>query len=195
MTPSLSLTSRVVINTSNDPVPFVIGVEFDESITSDMRNSYGPGDIIGMNFIFSQEVTFTFPNNQSLRPRILLNVINSGNADPVFAELATDLKMGNFIDVLIFEYFVDVGHNILELDYISSASLIPNDYSIEDAFGRPAILTLPAVEMEFSLAASKSVTISDSNPVVLGVTTTLPNGEYGAGHEVDFIVSFDREVR
>ncbi len=195
MTPSLSLTSRVIIDTSNDPVPAVVGVEYDESIMSDTRSSYGPGDIIGVNVIFSQEVTVSIPNNQSLLPRILLNVVDSGSADPVFAELATDIKTGTFVEVLHFEYIVNVGQTIFELDYMSTESLIPNDCSIVDAFGRSAILTLPTIGLEFSLAASKSLTISDNKPIALGVTTILPSGEYGAGQELDLIVSFDREVR
>lgn len=194
MTPSLAYSSRVIIDTSKDSIPIVNHVVFADSISSDGRQIYGPGDIIRVDVVFSQEVTLTSSSNAPLLPRILLNVLDGGGTETVYGELASDSEFKSFSQTLSFEYMVKVGHSSAELDYLSEMSLIANDYFIEDAFGRSANLDLPAVGLGSSLKASKILGISDNQPTAESVSANLPSGVYGAGHEVHFVVSFDREV-
>mmetsp|Transcript_9659 Transcript_9659/g.20406 ORF Transcript_9659/g.20406 Transcript_9659/m.20406 type:complete len:534 (+) Transcript_9659:665-2266(+) len=194
VTPSLAHDSRVIIDTSNDAVPSVIQVVFAQSIKDDERLTYGPGDRIEIEVVFSQEVTLFQSIDDGTLPQIILNVFNSEGSEAVHGELMSH-RQGSFSRAVSFEYLVETGHSQTGLNYLSSgSSLLANDYSIEDAFGRNVDLTLPATGSSSALLASKMIDISDFRPTVESVTADLPTGEYGAGDEVNFIVNFDRHV-
>jgi hypothetical protein len=89
---------------------------------------------------------------------------------------------------------VQEGHSQPELDYLSHDSLLSQDYSIKDAFGRNANLILPALGTGKSLSSSKAIGISDSRPTIDSISVDVPSGEYGAGQVINVSVSFDREV-
>ena len=97
----------------------------------------------------------------------------------------------------MFEYAVSAHDLQNEYDYLSVNALQFNDYVVEDAFGRSADVILPAVGAGSSLSNSKVISISDSSPTIISIEADLPNGDYefGAGHVIEIIVSFDREVR
>ena len=191
LTPSLTFDSKVIINTANDATPSVILVEFAQSIREDGRALYGPGDAIQIDVIFDQEVAiFPFTEDDGNLPRLILNA-----AAGAYAELVSESQQHGLLSrKLCFEYLVQEGHSQLELDYLSNESLLPNDYSIEDTFGRNANLILPALSSGSSLSASKMVGISDSRPIIETIGVDVPSGEYGAGQVINFSVSFDREV-
>lgn len=193
VTSSLAHSSRVIIDTSGDAIPSVANVIFAQSIKDDERSSYGPGDTIAIDVVFSQEVTIFQTNDDSSLPQILLNTINSGGSEAVYGELIL-AQEGSFSRTVTFEYLVKTGHLQTELDYLSIDSLHANDYSIEDAFGRSANLDLPATGSSSSLPASQVIGISDSRPIVESITADLPMGDYSVGDEVSFSVAFDREV-
>ena len=194
VTPSLAHNSRVIIDTSNDAIPSVTEVVFAQSIKDDERLTYGPGDIIQIDVIFSQEVTLFQTNDDGALPQLILNAVDTGGSESVYGDLVP-LQQGLFSRTVSFEYFVKTGHSQAELDYLSSdSSLLANDYSIEDAFGRSADLNLPATGSSSSLSASKTIDISDDRPIVESIIADLPTGEYGAGDEVKFIVNLDRLV-
>ncbi|KAL7554992.1 hypothetical protein ACHAWF_018570 [Thalassiosira exigua] len=193
VTPSLAHGSRVIIDTSNDPVPTVAEVAFAPDIREDERLTYGPGDVVRFDVVFSQEVALYETVDGGTPPRMTLNLIDGGGPEAVYAELVPT-QQGSLSRRVTFEYRVEVGHSHTELDYASSDSFRANDFSVEDAFGRSADLTLPATGLGSSLSASRAIGISDARPVVESVSGDLPTGEYGAGHEATFVVSFDREV-
>lgn len=188
VTPSLSLNSRVVVNTINDAIPSIVEVAFTPSIKNDDRLIYGPGDVILIDVIFSQEVTiFLTDDDNDAPPQIALNIASSETA---YGELLPPIQEGAFSRMFRFRYDVKTGHSQMELDFLASSTLHCNSYSFEDAIGRSVNVSLPAI----SLTASKTIIISDSRPVIKSVSVDLPTGEYAAGDEVIFNVTFDRHV-
>ena len=192
VTPSISHSSFIIVDTSDDPVPEIARVSFTQNIILDDRTLYGPGDVIGIIVTFTQEVAL-YENGDTL-PKLILNA----NLDEdVYAELANSPEEGLLTDELFFEYAVDGGDSQIELNYQSIDAFQSGDYLIEDAFGRKAQLSLPPQSSESSLSSSKSIGISDSPPSIISIAVDLPVGGYelGAGHVVEFIAMFDREVQ
>lgn len=191
LTPSLATESNVIINTSNDARPSIIRTEFAQSIKEDGRTLYGPSDIILIDLIFDQEVAI-FPSvdlGSATPPRLMLNAAGA------YAELVDEHPEGLLSSKLSFEYLVQVGHTQLELDYLTTeTSLVPNDYTVEDAFGRDANLDLPSLGLGSSLSTSKKIEISDKRPTIQSIDVDVPSGEYGAGQIINFSVLFDREI-
>lgn len=194
ITPSLSQTSHVIVDTSNDAIPVVETVSFASSIVSDERILYGPGDAIEIIITFSQEVAVFPYEDDGIPPRIILNVADTNDEEVFAALVVAEYQYGILSRTLQFEYMVKTGHSQNGLDYSSINSLLANDYLVKDAFGRILNLELPALESKSSLSGSKSISISNSRPIVQMIVADLPTGEYGAGEEVNFVVSFDREV-
>jgi hypothetical protein len=189
LTPSLTYDSKVIINTVNDATPSIVVAEFAKSVTNDGRALYGPGDVIHIDVIFDQEVTTFSTMEDGNRPRLMLNVVGA------YAELIVDESQHGLLSrKLSFSYLVQEGHSQLELDYLSRKSLLQNDFSIEDAFGRSVSLILPALGSGSSLSASKTIGISDMSPTIESIGVDMPSGEYGVGQVINFSVSFDREV-
>ena len=193
VTPSMTHNSMVIIDTSNDEIPDVTEVRFAPSIKDDYRAIYGPGDVIQIHVIFSQEVTIFQINEDGALPTLILN-INSADLGAVHGELVLPRQEGLFSRTLKFRYEVNAGHLQTEVNYVARNSLHGNGYSIEDAFGRNANLNLPATGSSASLSASKPIGVSDVQPTIESVEADLPPGEYGSGDEANFILTFDREV-
>jgi hypothetical protein len=193
VTPSMAHNSMVIIDTSNDAIPIVTEVRFAPSIKDDERAIYGPGDVIQIHVIFSQEVTIFQINADGALPTLILN-INSADPGAVHGELVLPRQEELFSRILTFRYEVKAGHSQSEVKYVSGDSLHGNGYSIEDAFGRNANLNLPATGSNASLSASKKIGVSDLQPTIESVVADLPAGEYGSGDEANFILTFDREV-
>ena len=197
VTPSISHSSYIIVDTTNDDVPGIDHISFSTSITADDRTLYGPGDVIEIVLTFTQEVALYAQDDDSTLPSLALNVLNNGSMGDVYAELSSRSQQGHFTGSWLFEYVVSGHESQIELDYTSVNALQLNDYIVEDAFGRSADITLPFVGGGSSLSNSKAISISDSHPTIISIEADLPNGdfEFGAGHVVDVIVSFDREVR
>lgn len=191
VTPSISQNSRVVINTANDDIPIIIQVAFAPSIRDDERVYFGPGDTIVIDVIFSQEVTLLPTDDAGVLPQLALNVFGP---EAVYSELIPQSPEGSYTRTLSFRYDVKVGQSQVELDYPTIDAVRCNSFDVVDAFGRSADMILPASGSSTSLSASKSIGISDSPPTIESIAVDLPAGEYGAGEEVDFIVTFDRYV-
>jgi len=86
VTPSMAHNSMVIIDTSNDAIPSVTEVRFAPSIKDDERAIYGPGDVIQIHVIFSQEVTIFQINEDGVLPTLILN-INRADPGAVHGEL------------------------------------------------------------------------------------------------------------
>ena len=197
LTPSISYSSHIIVDTSNDAVPGVSRVSFGPTVLLDERNLYGPGDIVEILITFTQEIAL-FPDvDPSVLPSLTLNIMRSGSAGEVVARLSEAPKAGLFSDTLMFKYLVNVGDSQTALDYLTFDAFQRNDYSVKDAFGRNADLSLPAPGSGTSLSNSKTIGVSDIRPEITSIVADLPGGShsFGAGTVLDLIVSFDREVR
>ena len=113
----------------------------------------------------------------------------------MYGELVST-QQGLFSRRVLFEYVVKTGHSQAKLDYLASDSFHSNDFSVEDALGRSVNLSLPSKGSGSSLIASKSLGISDAKPTIESIAADVVTGtgEYGAGREVNFVVTFDREI-
>ena len=56
VTSSLAVGLRVIVDTSNNPVPSIAEVAFAQGIADDKRLLYKPVDVVQINVVFSQEV-------------------------------------------------------------------------------------------------------------------------------------------
>lgn len=196
VTPSISLSSYIIVDTTNDSIPSIERVSFGPSIISDQRVLYGPGDVIDIIIEFTQEVTLYHKSNEITLPTLALNVTNGVSAEEVWAELTTEPVEGLASNTLQFKYTIRDGDSQIELNYRSVDALQSNGYTIKDVFGRNADLTLPSLDSESSLLGSKTIGVSDSSPSIVRIDVDLPAGEHeiGAGHVVELVVFFDREV-
>lgn len=188
VTPSLARNSRVVVSTIRDQIPSIVQVAFAPSIKDDERESFGPGDVIFFDVIFSQEITLLQTNDGGIMPQVALNIIGP---EIVYSELVAQYQDRHFTRTLSFRYDVQNGHSQIELDYLAMRC---NSFTVVDAFGRKADLLLPVSGSGASLTASKSISIFDNPPIIERIVVDLPAGEYGAGEEISIIVHFDRHV-
>jgi hypothetical protein len=97
--------------------------------------------------------------------------------------------------ILTFNYTVLDGQAATDLDYSSSAALTLNGGTIRNHFGGlNAVLTLPTPGDPGSLGANKNLVIDTRSPIVVGVTSTLPNGPYGFGQVIPITITFNKPV-
>ena len=195
---SLSHSSHVVIDTTNDDVPRVESVSFGNDILGAARNVYGSGDNISVRVLFSQEVIVQArPNVSQLDlPSLELNVQqNTSEQAFAFAFLKSQV-VGYRTRSLLFEFAVETHHSQGFLNYRSMESLQSNDYSINDAFGRHVSLSLPSKMSGLSLGASRSIEVNSSPAFISSIFPSLDESfyEFGTGQEINFQVLFNREV-
>ncbi len=92
---------------------------------------------------------------------------------------------------LTFTYTVVSGNSSADLDYASTGALAG---TIKDLAGNAAVLTLAAPGAAGSLGANKALVIDGVVPTVTGVTSTVPDGTYGAGAVIPITVTFTEPV-
>ena len=77
VTPSISQSSYIIVDTTNDDVPGIDHISFITNIIADDRTVYGPVDIIEIFLAFTQEVSIYAQNDDdSTLPRLAVNVLN-----------------------------------------------------------------------------------------------------------------------
>uniref|UniRef100_A0A7S4JS32 Calx-beta domain-containing protein n=1 Tax=Odontella aurita TaxID=265563 RepID=A0A7S4JS32_9STRA len=201
LTPSLAVSTQIVIDTSNGSIPHILSLKYDANTVAEARKVYGSGDIITIELTFSQEVTVlpsshTVPltTHDLVRPTLELNAIDDSSI-PSYAFASLSPASVNIRSrKLIFEYVVLAHHYQPRLNYLSTTSLIANDFSILDGLGRNVNLTLPLAESNSSLLGPKELSINNNASFVLGVTSDHGSGDYGAGESLMFHLNFSREV-
>ncbi|CAM9289872.1 unnamed protein product, partial [Sphacelaria rigidula] len=167
--------------------------------TSIADGTYGVGQEVPVLVTFTApvEVNSVSDNNGSL-PYIVLNT--GGIA------LYTG---GNGTSILRFLYTTEDGQASADLDVaaavtadVTSTMAIvvaePTDnaasiYASESPFP-PAVVTLPQPGEEGSLGANANVAIDTTPPTVSNVTSSLANGQYGPGQEVDILLKYNFPV-
>ena len=167
---SLGANKNIVI----DALPPVV-----TGVTSPTANgSYGVGATISVTVTFNKAVAVTGT------PQLALN--SGGTAT---------YTSGTGTTVLTFTYTVAAGQNTADLDYTSSSALTLNGGTISEvSSGQNATLTLPTPGAAGSLGANKNIVIDTAPPVVTGVSSTTPNGTYGAGANIAITITFNKAV-
>ncbi len=162
--------SKIVVNTT---APTVTSVA-----STSLAGAYGVGAVITVNVTWSQPVVVTGT------PHLALN--SGGTAN---------YAGGSGTSTLNFTYLIAAGQNANPLDDASTSALTLNGGTIFDTVTNPnaADLTLPAPGSTNSLSQSKIV-VDTTAPTVTAVTSTTPNGSYGAGSVIDITVSWSEPV-
>jgi uncharacterized protein YhjY with autotransporter beta-barrel domain len=152
------------------------------SITSSTANgTYNVGDIISLEVVFSESVTFIGT------PQL---TIETGSTDR-----AVNYTSGSgSSSTHTFTYTVQAGDLSSDLDYTSTTALALNGGTIRDAASNNAILTLPSPGAAGSLGANKNLVIDGVVPSVTSVTSSTPDGTYALGSTISLQISFTEAV-
>ena len=188
---SLSQTSDIVIDTKLDPVPSVTSIRLHPTIIYDNRTSYSNGHNITIVVDFSQEIIVSKPPdaNEQVLPTLTLNIINSEGSDAT-AHLSEATKIEWKTTELNFVYTVDVNYLQSCANIFDGVSLRSNGYFIKDGWDRNASLVIP------SSSIAKTALVVHNQPAHINeLTSVIPTGEYGAGHDIYLSAEFSDMVR
>ncbi len=154
--------------------PYVSSVT---SATSD--GAYKADDVIFVIVNFTEAVTVAGT------PQIYLE---TGASDTY-----VNYTSGSLTSSLTFNYTVLAGHTASDLDYMNTSALSAGT-SIKDAAGNDATLTLAAPSQAGSLGANKDIVIDTTDPTVLSVTSTQPDGYFNEGDVIPVTITFTEDV-
>ncbi|TYZ64579.1 hypothetical protein PybrP1_001491 [[Pythium] brassicae (nom. inval.)] len=182
LVPSAGVASSIVVDTSAASQVSVVTVK---ALPPPLYPTpYGVGMKLSIEVTFSDEVlALGVPT---------LTLATSTTGPNGVAECVT---LNLWSTKLVFQYSVVVTDNAADLNYLSTSALSLNGGSIKDRNMRTPSLTLPALASTDSLAATSSVVIDTTAPVITSVSSTLPgNGEFGTGEEISISVAFSRPI-
>ncbi|KAG2994987.1 hypothetical protein PC118_g3203 [Phytophthora cactorum] len=185
---SLSYNSKLAISTTP---PTVISVT-----STNPSGEYGVGQVLEIQVTFSGPVVVVkgdpaSPPTLSLRSDEL-HLLTSSQGIATYAG-------GSGSSVLTFEYTTVQQDYCEQLDYMDTASLALNGstWAIKRNATRPttdAVLTLPPVRTANSLSGSRTIVIKPTQPSVVKVTSSTPDGTYYPGDIILVDVIFSLPV-
>ncbi|ETO60592.1 hypothetical protein F444_21239 [Phytophthora nicotianae P1976] len=185
---SLSYNSKLAINTTP---PTVLSVT-----SKNPSGEYGVGQILEIQVTFSCPVVVikgdpATPPTLSLRSDEL-HLLTSSQGIATYAG-------GSGSSVLTFEYTTGLQDYCEQLDYMDTASLAlhGSTWAIKRNATRPttdAVLTLPPIKSANSLSGSRTIVIKSTQPSVVKVTSSTPDGTYYPGDIVLVDVLFSLPV-
>ena len=197
--PSLAQNSNIIIDTSQDPVPRIVSVIFSADTIEDAETMYSPGELIRIVVIFSQNVYVSlspeFNGSIPTVPTLELNIIDNTIILSYVKAHLIERSMGQLSRRLEFEFTVRKGHNQFPINYRNITSLRTNDFMFTDGHNRTVLATLPGINIGEDLVDSKEIGVSSDPAAIRNISSFIPPGEYGAGHEIGFEVEFSRTVR
>ncbi|EEY53173.1 uncharacterized protein PITG_06804 [Phytophthora infestans T30-4] len=185
---SLSYNSKLAINTTP---PTVLSVT-----SKNPSGEYGVGQVLEIQVTFSSPVVVikgdpASPPTLSLRSDEL-HLLTSSQGVATYTG-------GSGSSVLTFEYTTNQQDYCEQLDYLDTASLALNGstWAIKRNATRPttsAALTLPPVKTANSLSGSRAIVIKPTQPSVVQVTSSTPDGTYYPGDIILVDVVFSLPV-
>ena len=168
---SLSANKTIVIDTLAPTVANVTASNGD--------GSYEAGQVIHVQVGFSEAVNVTGS------PKLALNTTPARSAT---------YASGTGTSTLTFDYTVQAGDNVADLDYAATDSLTLNGGTIKDPATNDATLTLATPGAAGSLGFNKNIVIDTTAPTVSNVSATNANGAYKAGDVIHVTVDFSEPV-
>ncbi len=151
------------------------------NVTSSTANgTYGVGDAISIQAVFSEAVTVTGTPQLTLETGATDRTVNYAS--------------GSGSTTLTFTYTVQAGDESADLDYVATNSLALNSGTIADGAGNNATLTLATPGAAGSLGANKALVIDGVVPTVTNVTSSTANGTYGVGDAISIQAVFSEAV-
>ena len=196
LVPSLSQTSDIVIDTSQDPLPTLVSLKFHREVLEDGFDSYSTGHVIPITLSFTQEVfvhqTSTFVGISRQLPSLDLDIGSSSPPNQNKAYLS-NFTLGKPSKELFFSFTVPNACDYFPLQLAINASLNFNDYRIADGWNRVLPMEIPAV-LQSELHNSEALEVNSSPAFISEVISTTESGTYGAGQILEFHVNFTRKV-
>ncbi|NVM46829.1 MAG: hypothetical protein HWN79_18130, partial [Candidatus Lokiarchaeota archaeon] len=142
--------------------------------------TYGTGEIINIMVTFSESVYVTGI------PQLTLE---TGSIDAVINYIS-----GSGTDTFTFSYTIASGHTSSDLGYESMNALSLNGGTIRDLAGNDANVTLPTPGSLGSLSDNKDIILKTISPTITDVSSTKPDGTYGAGEIINITINFSESV-
>lgn len=190
---SLSQTSDIIVDTCLDSVPSVTSIHLHPSMLNDNRISYSNGHNISIVVNFNQEVAVSKPpgsdESELNVPTLTLKIIDAVGSQAK-AYLSEPISIDSKASRLTFIYTVAVNYLQSLVDIFDGVTLVSNDYFIRDAWYRNVSLSIPT-----SSVSNTPVVVHNQPAHISQITSSVPDGEYGAGHDIDFTVEFSDKVR
>ncbi|KAJ0403375.1 hypothetical protein P43SY_007126 [Pythium insidiosum] len=196
---SLSYNNNLRIDTN---VPVVTDVS-----SSTLSGEYGVGERILIEVTFSAPVVVQSIPVPGASSRARLGPVLYLRSDELHLHSDTDSPAlylsGSGTVTLVFEYITTFLDYCDKLEYVRTSSLdIPivngqRTASIRRASTFPtsdAVLTLPAPRSARSLSGNRAIAIRPSQPRVVDVTSTAPDGVYASGDSIPITVRFSLPV-
>ncbi len=152
------------------------------NVTSSTANgSYGIGDPISIQVVFSEVVTVTSTPQLTLETGTTDRTINyvSGSGTPT----------------LTFNYTVQAGDVSADLDYVGTNSLTLNGGTIRDVATNNATLTLATPGAAGSLGANKALVIDGIVPTLTNFTRKTPTNQVTNADQLTFLATFSEDVQ
>ena len=110
VTPSISQSSYIIVDTTNDNVPGIDHISFSTNTIADDRTVYGPVDLTKNFLAFTQEVSIYAQNDDDsmYASGIGFKCVEYRSVGEVYAELklSNPSQQGRFTDSWLFEYAV-----------------------------------------------------------------------------------------
>ena len=188
--PSLAVGELIVIKTTGSPPVNITDVAYSATTLAKMsKESLGPGDVIEVNVKFSHEVTATF---SSSKPYIELTHVSAASTSRAKAEVTNPNVRTR---QLSFSYAIGNDLSSSDVGYYGVDALNVGDGSILDNLNRAVNDTLRPGTVAYSLRHDPgTLNVDNTRPKVVGIETSLPAGEYGAGHKISLDLNFSRSV-
>ncbi|RQP16956.1 MAG: gliding motility-associated C-terminal domain-containing protein [Parapedobacter sp.] len=158
-----------------DPVVIAVG-------STNADGTYKINEVIHVTVAFDQVVTVDETGGS---PSLLLETGDT-DREAIYAS-------GSGNDVLTFSYTVQAGDMSADLDYVSTAALLLNGATIQNASGNDAVFELPAVGSAHSIAGQHDIAIDGVAPAVTSVTVPA-DGYHVENDPLDFTVHFSEHV-
>ncbi|KAL4161323.1 hypothetical protein PRNP1_001878 [Phytophthora ramorum] len=185
---SLSFNNKLAIDTTAPTV---------SSVTAkNPSGEYGVGELLQIQVIFTYPVAVvegdaSSPPTLALRSDEL-HLLTSSQGVATYVG-------GSGSDVLTFEYTAGQQDYCEKLDYMDAAALVLNGggWAIKRNATRPttdAILTLPPPKTSNSLSGARTIAIKPTQPSVVQVTSSTPDGTYYPGDSILLDVIFSLPV-
>lgn len=146
--------------------------------------TYGTGEEVSISVIFSQNVQV-----MEGIPELVLLLNNNAVTRARYVESAS------YGARLVFSYIVQEGDYAEELVIYDESSLILGSAVVLRASENPVTAVDPALPCNRTLTPSGKIKIDSSAPMVIGVTSTTPDGTYGAGDIIELQVAFSSRVQ
>ncbi len=163
---TIGTTSTIIIDTQT---PSIVSIT---STTAD--GTYGVGSDINVTVTFSEAVTLA---GGTLDVRL-----NTGGAGTLIS-----IQPFSQAQTAAATYIVAAGHNSADLD---ATAITLSGGTLRDGAGNAVPVALPAV----TIATGSSIVVDTTQSDIASISSTTPNGAYGAGELINVTVTFQKPV-